>query len=229
VSPRPKLGHIRRPQIIEAAVATMYERGFSETRIMDIAENAGTSAPSILYYFESKEKLLEQALTHSDEAFYAKLRDEIAALDTANAQLVHIIERSATPPDPRDDWTLWMEMWLQVRHRPHLRGTYERLERAGQQPLIAEVIRRGQRDGEFAAAVDPDDAATMLSALIDGLGVQVTLQHPDVTGERMAHLCLDAAAITLEFEPERVTKGHPAASAPRLQTGTCDRNAPRRY
>ncbi|MGH3600810.1 MAG: TetR family transcriptional regulator C-terminal domain-containing protein [Pseudonocardiaceae bacterium] len=219
MSPRPKLGHIRRPQIIEAAIATIYERGFSETRIMDIADNAGTSAPSILYYFESKEKLLEQALTHSDEAFYAKLRDEIEALDTANAQLVHIVERCAAPPDPHGDWTLWMEMWLQVRHRPHLRGTYERLERSGQQPLIAEVIRRGQRDGEFSAEVDAGDVATMLSALIDGLGVQVTLRHPDVTAERMTRLCLEAAALTLEFEPVRLTKGHETGSAPRIRAG----------
>ncbi len=161
----------------------------------------------------------EQALTHSDEAFYAKLRDEIEALDTANAQLVHIVERCAAPPDPQGDWTLWMEMWLQVRHRPHLRGTYERLERSGQQPLIAEVIRRGQRDGEFSVEVDAGDVATMLSALIDGLGVQVTLRHPDVTAERMTRLCLEAAALTLGFEPVRLTKGHETGSAPRIRAG----------
>ena len=212
MSPRPKLGHIRRPQIIDAALATIYERGFSETRIIDIADNAGTSAATILYYFESKEKLLEEALTHSDETFYAKLREEIAALDTASAQLVHIVERCAAPPDPLDDWTIWIEMWLQVRHRPHLRGAYERLERAGQQPLLADVIRRGQRDGEFTPEVDADDIATMLSALIDGLGVQVTLQHPDVSVDRMVRLCLDAAATELRFEPKRLTPIEHAAS-----------------
>ena len=212
MSPRPKLGHIRRPQIIEAALATIYERGFSETRIIDIADNAGTSAATILYYFESKEKLLEEALTHSDEQFYAKLREEIDTLDTASAQLVHIIERSAAPPDPLDDWTLWIEMWLQVRHRPHLRGAYERLERSGQQLMIAEVIRRGQDDGEFNADVDAEDVATMLSALIDGLGVQVTLQHPDVTAERMVRLCLDAAATELGFVPERRPDARQTAS-----------------
>ena len=212
MSPRPKLGHIRRPQIIEAALATIYERGFSETRIIDIADNAGTSAATILYYFESKEKLLEEALTHSDEQFYAKLQEEIDTLDTASAQLVHIIERSAAPPDPLDDWTLWIEMWLQVRHRPHLRGAYERLERSGQQLMIAEVIRRGQEGGEFKADVDAEDVATMLSALIDGLGVQVTLQHPDLTAERMVRLCLDAAATELGFVPERRPDARQTAS-----------------
>ncbi|MGH2874499.1 MAG: TetR family transcriptional regulator C-terminal domain-containing protein [Solirubrobacteraceae bacterium] len=216
MSPRPKLGHIRRPQIIEAAQATIYERGFSETRIIDIADHAGTSAATILYYFESKETLLEEALTHSDESFYSRLREELDALDTASAQLVHIIERCSLPPDPFDDWTLWMEMWLQVRHRPHLRGTYERLEHVGQQPMIAEVIQRGQQSGEFSATVDADDVATMLSALIDGLGIQVTLQHPDVSGERMASLCLAAATSELGFVSQRrtTTDGPPAPVVP---------------
>jgi len=212
VSPRPKLGHIRRPQIIEAALATIYERGFSETRIIDIADRAGTSAATILYYFESKEKLLLEALTESDERFYGRLRAELAALDSASAQLVHIIERSSSPPEALDDWTIWMELWLQVRHRPHLRGAYERLERGGQQALIAEVIRRGQQTGEFSAAVDADDVATMLSALIDGLGVQVTLGLPEVSSERMARLCLAAAASELGFVPRRRPSPDGAAS-----------------
>jgi hypothetical protein len=105
-----------------------------------------------------------------------------------------------------------MEMWLQVRHRPHLRVAYERLERTGQQPVIADVIRRGQQRGEFSAAVDADDVATMLSALIDGLGVQVTLKHPDVTAERMERLCLAAAASELGFIPKRRTTTTAAAS-----------------
>ncbi|MGH2916141.1 MAG: TetR family transcriptional regulator C-terminal domain-containing protein [Solirubrobacteraceae bacterium] len=223
MSPRPKLGHIRRPQIIAAALSTIYERGFSETRIIDIADRAGTSAATILYYFESKDKLLEEALTSSDESFYGSLRAELAALDTASAQLVHLIDRCSTPPDPFDDWTLWMEMWLQVRHRPHLRGTYERLEHAGQQPMIADVIRRGQESGEFSATADADDVATMLSGLIDGLGVQVTLRHPDVTSERMARLCLAAAASELGFVPRRRSKPNSPASVHPIRASAAKR------
>ena len=74
-------------------------------------------------------------------------------------------------------------MWLQARHRPHMRPTYESLERR-LRALIADVVREGQRAGEFGPA-DADDVATALSAMLDGLGVQVTLEHPDVTPERM--------------------------------------------
>ena len=62
MSPRPKVDHLRRPQIVKAAAEVLYERGLFDTRIGDIAERAGTSSPTILYYFESKDRLLEEAV-----------------------------------------------------------------------------------------------------------------------------------------------------------------------
>jgi AcrR family transcriptional regulator len=200
VSPRPKLAHIRKPQIIEAALQTIYERSFAETRIGDIAERAGTSAPTILYYFESKEALLEEALAYSDREFYQRVRDEIAPLATASERLVALVERCSAPADPLDDWTLWMEMWLQARHRPLLRAAYAHLERIGLAPLIADVIHEGQSSGEFDAGVDAEEVATILSALLDGLGVQVTLGLPDMSALRMARLCLSVASRELGCE-----------------------------
>ena len=195
MSPRPTLGHIRRPQIVQAAVATMYDRGFHETRISDIAERAGTSSATVLYYFESKDVLLEEALGFSDERFYGALRRDLAELAGAGERLAFLVERCARPPHALDDWTLWIEMWLQVRHRPRMRATYERMERE-LRGLIAEVIRDGQAAGEFGPA-DADDVATALAALLDGLGVQVTLEHPDVAPERMVDLCLTMASTQL--------------------------------
>lgn len=89
-------------------------------------------------------------------------------------------------------------MWLQARHRPHMRPTYERLERR-LRALIADVVREGQRAGEFRPA-DADDVATALSAMLDGLGVQVTLEHPDVPPERMVQLCLTTVSLRLGCE-----------------------------
>jgi AcrR family transcriptional regulator len=213
VSPRPTLGHIRRPQILQAAIETMYARGFAETRISDIAERAGTSSATVLYYFESKDVLLEEALGDSDERFYAALKEEMAALDSPSARLVHLIESCTAPAQALDDWTLWIEMGLQARHRPHMRPTYEGLERR-LRALIADVVREGQCAGEFGPA-DADDVATALSAMLDGLGVQVTLEHPDVTPERMVHLCLTTASLQLgrELRPTATTgtaNGRPA-------------------
>src|ERR1700704_1627831 len=75
LSPRPKVDHLRKPQIVAAAAEVLYERGLFDTRIGDIAERAGTSSPTILYYFESKDRLLEEAVDHADRDFYARLSE----------------------------------------------------------------------------------------------------------------------------------------------------------
>jgi AcrR family transcriptional regulator len=198
VSPRPKVEHLRKPQIISAAADVLYERGLFDTRIGDIAERAGTSSPTILYYFESKDRLLEEAVDHTDREFYSRVVEGQARQSRASDKLVHLIEETSLGPQGITDWTLWMEMWVRARRDDNVRQTYFRLDRR-QRGLIADIVREGQAEGEFDPAADPDDFALALSGLMDGLGVQVTLGQPDVTAERMIDRCLALAQSELGY------------------------------
>jgi AcrR family transcriptional regulator len=201
---RPKVDHLRKPQIIAAAADVLYERGLFDTRIGDIAERAGTSSPTILYYFESKDRLLEEAVDQTDRDFYARLTEGQARQESAADKLVHLIEETSLGPGGLSDWTLWMEMWVRARREPAVRDEYFRLDRR-QRELIADIVREGQRAGQFDSGADPDDFAVALSGLMDGLGVQVTLGQPDVTAERMVERCLALASSELgcEFGEQR--------------------------
>jgi AcrR family transcriptional regulator len=208
LSPRPKVDHLRKPQIVAAAAEVLYERGLFDTRIGDIAERAGTSSPTILYYFESKDRLFEEAVDQTDRDFYARLTKGQARQKSAKDKLVHLIEETSLGPGGLNDYTLWMEMWVRARRDPTVRGNYFRLNRR-ERRLIAEIVREGQRTNEFKGDANPDDFALALSAMMDGLGVQVTLGQPDVTPERMVERCLALASAELgcELRPSRsITK-----------------------
>jgi AcrR family transcriptional regulator len=73
VSGRPRLDHVRRPAMLSAAAEVIRERGLENARVSDVAERAGTSAPSVLYYFETKAELLKEALASAEEGYYAEL------------------------------------------------------------------------------------------------------------------------------------------------------------
>jgi AcrR family transcriptional regulator len=199
MSPRPKVDHLRKPQIIAAAAEVLYERGLFDTRIADIAERAGTSSPTILYYFESKDRLLAEAVGLADRDFYERLSTGQGKLEHASERLVHLIEQTSLGPGGLNDYTLWMEIWVRARRDPSVRRSYFRLDRR-QRALIAEIVRDGQRDGEFSADADPEDFALVLSGLLDGLGVQVTLGQPDVSPVRMLQRCLALASRELGCE-----------------------------
>jgi AcrR family transcriptional regulator len=193
MSPRPKVDHLRKPQIIAAAAEVLYERGLFDTRIGDIAERAGTSSPTILYYFESKDRLLEEAVEYADREFYDRLSDGQDRFEHASDKLVHLIEETSLGPGGLNDYTLWMEIWVRARRDPTVRQSYFRLDRR-QRKLIADIVRDGQAAGEFSPEADPDEFALVLSGLLDGLGVQVTLGQPDVSPARMVERCITLAS-----------------------------------
>jgi AcrR family transcriptional regulator len=198
VSPRPKLDHLRKPQIVSAAAEVMYERGLFDTRIGDIAERAGTSAPTILYYFDSKDRLLEEAVAFADAEFYGRLSEGQARIESPAERLVHLIEETSLGPGGLNDYTLWMEIWVRARRDAKVRHSYFGLDRR-QRGLIADIVIAGQKAGEFNADVDPDYFALMLSGMLDGLGVQVTLGQPDVSPERLVECCLRLASCELGY------------------------------
>ncbi len=202
MSPRPKLEHLRKPQIVAAAAEVLYERGLFATRIADIAKRAGTSAPTILYYFESKDRLLEEAVDQTDREFYDRVMEGQRRQERASDKLVHLIEEISLGPGGLSDWTLWMEMWVRARRDESVREAYFRLDRR-QRKLIADIVREGQEAGEFSVDADPDEFALVLSGLLDGLGVQATLGQPDVSPARMVERCLTLASSELGFHFRR--------------------------
>ncbi len=170
------------------------ERGIASTRIADVAERAGTSPPAILYWFESKDDLLAEALTVEEERFYRQLTDRMEELESPRDKLRLMLESSAE----EYDWTLWMELWTRaLRDRSTLAARRRLDDRWRAQ--IAEVIRDGQRAGEFGEA-DADEVALVLASLIDGLAVQVTLGDPAVSPEEMLARALEIAERLLDCE-----------------------------
>jgi AcrR family transcriptional regulator len=193
MSPRPSNAHVRRPAILTAAAEVISERGISNTRISDVAERAGTSAPGVLYWFPTKDALLVEALQFSDDRFYAALTDELATLGTASERLGRLIE--LWPAEGDAETTLWMELWVRALRDPQLAKTRERLDRRWRE-AIADIVRDGQADGEFGDA-DADDVALWLSALMDGFAIQLALGDPAVTADTVKRHCLALAEARL--------------------------------
>ena len=205
MSPRPRLDHVRRPELLEAAAAVIRRRGLENARVADVAEEAGTSAPSVLYYFASKAELLNEALTSAEARFYEQLASSLDGIESARERLAVIVESGAGEGDY--DAALWMELWAKALRDPELAATRAELDGRWRR-TIAEVVRYGQERGEFKDT-DPDEFAILLGSLLDGLSVQIALRDVEVTGERVRELVLKLAERELNYHSP-VTGGAPA-------------------
>jgi AcrR family transcriptional regulator len=199
MSPRPTTGHVRRPAILAAAAAVIYERGLAATRISDVAERAGTSASGVLYWFATKDELLAEALCFADDRFYASLTQELAALPTATARLNRLV--ALWPSDGDEDAVLWMELWVRALRDPALNATRERLDRRWRD-AIAAIVREGQAVGEFGPA-DPDEFALVLGAMMDGFAVLMALGDPAVRPALVHEHCMALARAQLAGDGAR--------------------------
>jgi AcrR family transcriptional regulator len=196
----------RRQEILEAAARVITDRGLADTRISDIAERCGVSPGLILYYFESKDRLLVEALTSANDQFYLRLSREMRRMTSARDQLRRLAELSVPGLLPEferlDEWALWIEIWVRALRDPLLAKEREVLERRWRQS-IADIIRHGRDTGEFAEGEDADELGLQLGAMIDGLAIQVLMNDAAFTPQRMFDVCMDVASklIGFTFEP----------------------------
>lgn len=198
-------GRDRRQEILDAAARVITERGLAETRISDIAEQAGVSPGLILYYFDSKDRLLSEALTFANDQFYLRTSRELRRIPTAREQLRRLVDLSVPGYLPDygrlDEWALWIEVWVRALRDPDMARDREVLDDRWRSQ-IADIIRAGQASGEFDSSEDPDELALRLASLIDGLAIQVIMEDSHVPAERMHRTCMEVAARELGFELE---------------------------
>jgi AcrR family transcriptional regulator len=194
MSPRPSTAHLRRPAILTAAAEVISERGVQNTRISDVAERAGTSAPGVLYWFPTKDQLLAEALQFSDDRFYDGLTEQLEGCDSARDKLARLVD--LWPSDGDGETVLWIELWVRALRDPQLAATRERLDRRWRD-AIAEIVREGQANGEFEETADADDVALLLGALMDGFAIQLALGDPAVTAATVRRHCLELAEARL--------------------------------
>lgn len=192
MSPRPQIEHIRRPQILNAAIEVIAERGIAATRISDVAERAGTSAPGVLYWFNSKDELLAEALTADEDRFASELALRLAAVPDPAGKLLAVIDACVED----NNWTLWIEFWTRALRDDQLRQARQSLDDRWR-ALLVRILRAGSESGVFAP-VNADEAALTLAGLIDGLAVQVTLGDATLTRGCMRQICVDAAERLLD-------------------------------
>ena len=178
------MGPQGRERLLDAAVRLIAREGIDNVRIARIATEAGVSAGLVHYHFASRDALLEEALEHS----YERAGDlRVAALDDGRAsapqRLQAMIDQCLPSDRPlRDDWVLWVELWLRSARDPALRPVAARLY-ARLHAWFTEMLAAGVAAGQLREC-DVERMTDRLLALIDGYGIRVLTGDPHMPIER---------------------------------------------
>ncbi|MEV7072277.1 TetR/AcrR family transcriptional regulator [Streptomyces sp. NPDC091972] len=190
----------RREELLRAAIEQIEARGVAAVRIADVASALGVSNALVLYHFSSKEQLVAAAFTYAAEEDLARLRKLLGRRTSALRRLRSAV-RWYAPTGQAKGWRLWIEGWAVALRDPALREVTRDLDRRWKAALT-EVIAEGVAAGEFHCP-DPEATALRLTALLDGLAVQLTSYAGAVARYRAQEWVDEALSRELGLDPAK--------------------------
>jgi AcrR family transcriptional regulator len=163
----------RRRQIMDAAIICFARDGFHAATMHDIVAETGLSAGAIYRYFRSKEEIVAAiaAEHHIPEA--AGLAEASAEDDVAAALRSLVRASLGRLTDPQEQ--RWRRVTVQVWGEALRNDQVMAIVRDGlDEPvkILADLFRRGQRDGSVPAEIDPTGAARVCASIFQGLVLQ---------------------------------------------------------
>ncbi|WP_329037419.1 TetR family transcriptional regulator C-terminal domain-containing protein [Streptomyces sp. NBC_01725] len=197
----------RREDLLRAAIEQIQTRGVAAVRIADVAAVLGVSNALVLYHFSTKEKLLAAAFRYAAEEDLAQLR-ELLGRRTSALRRLHAATRWYAPTGEAKGWRLWIEGWAAAPREPALHQVASELDQQWKSALAA-VITEGVDAGEFRCA-DPVATAWRLTALLDGLAVQMTSYAGSLTRTTLLEWSDEALARELGVDRAVLTAGGPS-------------------
>lgn len=180
---------VRRRALIAATERCLARDGRAGASVRRVAAEAGVSAGLIRHHFGGMDRLIAETYRAIGLRVMAEiLRRQDAAGPAPEDRLRAMIEANFGPPilDP-DLMATWLSLWALVRQEPLIRAVHAEVYADYRARLEALLAAAAARRG---AAVDPRLAALGLSAMLDGLWLELCLDPTAFTAEEAIGLAL---------------------------------------
>lgn len=179
----------KREAILRAAISVFARCGYFNSKVADIAREAGVADGTVYLYFKSKEEILHSIFDRSVEEALGAARKRVARLSDPREKLRQIahmhLERLGADRD------------LAVVFQVELRGSTKFMEEfsaaafAEYLNLIRSTIEEGQRAGVFRSDLNPKVVAKILFGALDEMATNWILSKRRYKLAPMADQVLD--------------------------------------
>jgi AcrR family transcriptional regulator len=167
-------GAARREEILLATMEILAKDGYRQLALRHIARELGVEPAHILYYFHSREELLQQVLERWDsdaaeehgawDQEPAEILDSFASTVRQNMKIPGIVH-------------LYLTFAAEAVHPDHAAHQYFQERFQSVFGWLAQGIRYEQSTGRMPRSIDADLVARRLIALADGLQLQALVDR----------------------------------------------------
>lgn len=186
-----------RRQVLDAAVATLAQRGLANTSIQDIADAAGLSKGAVHYHFESKDELLQHVLERCCESVEERVR---AVFDEPGSPMDRvrraIAEMWAVRRDGIPEMRVLSELHTLSRQNEPIRKALGGALRKAREQIIEVALNRLLEMG-LRPRVALSVAPRLILATLDGLSLQNEVDPIPPEEEKEILRALEATSLAL--------------------------------
>jgi TetR/AcrR family fatty acid metabolism transcriptional regulator len=155
----------KREAILRAATCVFAEKGFFNSKVADIAKEAGVADGTVYLYFKNKDDVLHSVFDRAMDKFIAEGRHELSSINKPEDKLRRIAELHLE--------RLGADRGLAIVFQVELRGSIKFMQEfsaagfAEYLDIIRSTIDEGQKSGAFRNDIKPIVCAKMLYGALD--------------------------------------------------------------
>jgi AcrR family transcriptional regulator len=172
-----QLKDARRIAILRAATRVFAKKGFANTKISDLAKEAGLSHGLVYHYFENKDAVFQAILEDKLESSRAMMKEDDSlpgtALDRMRTSIANWLERVQQDPDMAHVITQGLVSNALTEETRSMMRSYMR---EGYQNATLRIAQ-GQERGEIGTHATAGQLATLLLCFMRGLSFMTNFDY----------------------------------------------------
>lgn len=165
----------RRQQIVDAAAACFSRKGFHQTTMQDICQEAELSPGAVYRYFSGKDEIIEAMEAQGREHTAAIIEAVTSERDDTLDILSGLADAFFSQLEDVQGCSLNIELWAEALSNPRVKKMVLGIDDSIRNAFISKIVRNAQARGEMNPDLDPDAIARVMMSFWDGLVLQKTM------------------------------------------------------
>ena len=183
----------RREQVMGATLAVVARSGLEGATMRAIADEAGCSTGLVTHYFANRGELIVGVLRHVHQRSAQRMAAHLDGTTAGEALDAIVLEALPLDDERRLEWQVWLAFWGAAVGDPALAVEHRRRYTEWRAAMTA-LLTRAVAEGDARDDLNVRSESTRLIALIDGLGLEATLEPDRLTPRRIRALVRDHLA-----------------------------------
>ena len=182
---------VRREALIEATLQCLKKYGHDGASVRRISAAAGVSIGLINHHFPSSAGLIAETYETLARTLTEELRAQVDNTKAKPRDRLSVFFRASFAPELLDPqlFNVWVVFWSMVAHSPEIRAVHDKTY--GQYRAILEKLLAQLADSGAAPPLKLRPAAIALSAVLDGLWVELSLSADTFKPREAIAICED--------------------------------------